>query len=583
MRSDFWLLPAVAGVCLSLAGCEPASVTEARGQLGRGGARIVTYALPIARDTFYIDALLGKDTTRTADGRRAVTFAPETLDAAVGEKFRFDGVTLDTLRVDLSPVALAEPAGTVSFSETYDAFALEPRVQAVDTVVADSGTLAITTFNRIPNATVPYTVTLNGFSDAAGATLSGSGTVGPAPGDGTYASQTLVFDLAGVTVVPADAQIAVSGDVTWTGGPVNPALAEDAIVQTGGGTIAARSLSGSLDPVATPELSVGVEESQEIEADLDSLFGDLKGLLRDARLNDVVLGLTVRNELGARLRLSSFTLGVVELTAAGDVPRDGGGNIVYQQDSLGDPLQVLVADPGETTLTVAAKTGTTPTAATVAFQVAPLWDRVVGLLLDGRRPALVAVGTATAGDGSAARVARGESVGLTVNVTVALDITIPADGVEYTSVQVNSGLDLGPEDADQIAARVDTATARSVVTNATPFGVQVRIALVRDSMPPGVDADAIFQMSDRVELTLINLSPAAVDAQGRVTQPVVDTVNIGMTGQQSRVLFGSAFTVALRFRLLPSPGAGGRGAVQPGDHVFVSAGARVRLRSGGNP
>jgi hypothetical protein len=40
------------------AGCEPATVTEAVNQLGRGGERISEYALPVVRDTFRVESLL---------------------------------------------------------------------------------------------------------------------------------------------------------------------------------------------------------------------------------------------------------------------------------------------------------------------------------------------------------------------------------------------------------------------------------------------------------------------------------------------------------------------------------------------
>ena len=55
---------------------------------------------------------------------------------------------------------------------------------------------------------------------------------------------------------------------------------------------------------------------KEIEAELDSLFGTFKDALRDARLNDATVSVTVRNHLGSLLTLSNYNLGVVELTVA---------------------------------------------------------------------------------------------------------------------------------------------------------------------------------------------------------------------------------------------------------------------------
>lgn len=585
MRLRYTLLPALAGISLLATGCEPANITEARDQLGRGAARSVTYQLPIARDTFYIDSMLGDDTTRTADGLRAVTFDPETLAVAVSEKLAIDAVTLDTVIVDIPDADLNFPFGTVLFGpETTDsALAKEPRLQDLDTVVAESGTLTITTRNKLERTTVSYTVTLNGFKNASGATLSGGGTVPPGNGT-TYSSHIVTFDLAGVTIVPDSVRIRFQGSVTWASGVIPAGQGDDALTQTGTGNIVVRRLVGTLDPAVTPELNVAVEETEEIDIDVDSVFGDIADALEDARLNDVVMGLTVRNGLGTKLTFSNFTLGVVELTAAGAVPRDGSGNPVFETDSLGNLIQFAIVDTGLTTLTVAARSGATPTVKTVAFQAAPVMDRVIDLLLQDKRAGLVAVGTATAGDATAgvSNVSRTDSVSLTLGTTVALDITVPTSGVTFGATEVQEGVDLDSADANQISIRVVSASARSVVTNQTPFGVQVLIALVPDSQPPGVDADSIFRMSNRVELGPVDLSPAQVDSKGRVTQAVTDTVSVSMTGPQSLLLFGPKFTSAVRVTLFPNPTASGRGAILPTDRVTLSAGASVTIRMGSN-
>lgn len=587
MRLAYKLLPALAGISLLAVGCEPASITEARDQLGRGTARSVTYAMPLARDTFYIDSLLGDDTTRTADGRRAVTIDPETLAVAVGEKLKFDAITLSQLNIDLPTAPFVPASGSYSIpDQTYNAgFASEPRLNAIDTVVADSGTLTITTRSRLERTTISYTLTLNGFKDSLGVPLSRSGTIPAAPGPGTFGTDILTFNLRGVTIVPANVAITVSGaTATWSSGGPNTSNPDD-IIQTSGGNIVVRRLAGTLDPATTPELNVAVDEAEEIAIEVDSLFGDFADALEDARLNDVVMGLTVRNGLGTKLTLNNFRLGVVELTAAGAVPRDGGGNPVFQKDSLNNPIQASIVDTGQTTLTVlAAPDSNTPRVKSVALQVAPVIDRVIDLLLQNKRAGLVAVGTTTAGDAAVkSRVSRTDSVSLTLAMTVALDITVPTSGVTFDDTQVQEGLDLDSADANQIASRVESASARSVVINQTPFGVQVRIALVPDSQPPNVDADSIFRMSNRIELTPVDLSPAQVHPDsGYVTQAVTDTVSVSMTGQQSRVLFRRRFTAALRVTLLPNASAGGRGAIRPSDRVIVNAGASVTIRLGGN-
>jgi hypothetical protein len=48
---------ALAGMVAS-SGCEPASISEARDQLGRGGERIAEYVIPVVRDTFDVESLL---------------------------------------------------------------------------------------------------------------------------------------------------------------------------------------------------------------------------------------------------------------------------------------------------------------------------------------------------------------------------------------------------------------------------------------------------------------------------------------------------------------------------------------------
>jgi hypothetical protein len=681
---------------------------------------VVTYALPIARDTFYIDSLLGSDTTRTPDGRRAVTFSPEVYDVAVGEKLKFDNLSFtqfkfsydqmldtrrdsvritissgdiglapplpshgqsrgDTLRfhtpqgssvtgasiasgsvirkltnnsgcnatvsvalkdgtgADVVPLsarsvpngatvvdttslagrsfrdyvrvqvsasapgcATLNPSGSAtvevvftplrlasvtlsgvdeSFSRSYTVFSGEGRFLAIDTVVVHSGSFNLSVRNRLPMA-LSADLKLNGVL-FGGRPFRDTVLVTAAPGDGSTVTTNLTINLAGAKIVPRDVVAEVVGRATASGATVSPTVTTDAVVVEGGGNLAIQSITGTLDPAVTPELNVSVEEVQEIDVNLDSLFGDLKDALRDARLNDVTVTLSVKNGLAAELRLSNFKFGVVRLTSAGQVPRDGSGNIVYEKDAQGNPLTVLLADLGQTTFTVPAKTGGTPAVKTAALKVAPLIDRVVKLLLDGKRAGLVAAGTATAQSGTTVTVTRGDSLGLTARTSVALDVTIPTSGVQFTKTTVQEGLDFDPKDADQIASRVDSATARSVVVNRTPFGVRVFIALVPDSLPSTVKADSIFRRSDRVELAPVELKPAQVDTQGLVTRPVTDTVSLSISGQQSRVLFGKHFTTGIRIVLLPG-NASGKGAIRPGDHVILNASARVRIKTGGS-
>jgi len=66
-------------------GCEPASVLEARDQLGRGGEREVEYTLPVIADTFSIEALLDQDVVvTTADGLLGIRLDTRLLSYGVG-------------------------------------------------------------------------------------------------------------------------------------------------------------------------------------------------------------------------------------------------------------------------------------------------------------------------------------------------------------------------------------------------------------------------------------------------------------------------------------------------------------------
>lgn len=455
-----------------------------------------------------------------------------------------------------------------SFSQTYTPLAGEPRITAVDSVTVRSGSFTLQVQNKLP-IQFSGTVRLDGVL-VGGNPLQQNVTV-PAS-----SSTNVVFNLAGALILPAAVVARVSGTATAAVATLTPAVTTDAIVVTGGGSLQVERLSGKLDPAKTPELTIAVSDSQEISSgDFD--FGDLKDAIQQARLNDARIRLRFRNTSGAPFTLSGFKLGVVKLTATGGVPRDGSGNIVYQTDSLG-PITVAVADSGKTTLTIARR----DTSKTVTLQAARLLDRVVDSVLGNKRMGIVASGSVVVGDTLPSVISRTDSVSLRLALSVALDFSVPASGVTFKRARVADGADLEPKDADQIAQRVDTASATAIVTNGTPFGVQVRIAMVRDSQPPSVDADSIFRMANRVEIGPVSLAPAAVDAQGRVTTPVLDTATVSITGNNARVLLGKKFTAAIRITLVPNA-SNPRGAIRPTDRVLLRASGSVRLKSGGTP
>jgi hypothetical protein len=128
---------------------------------------------------------------------------------------------------------------------------------------------------------------------------------------------------------------------------------------------------------------------------------------------------------------------------------------------------------------------------------------------------------------------------------------------------------------------VDTAVVTASVTNGMPFGVEVRIALVPDSVRD-MPVDSAFMLPNRVELGPVSVAAGTVDALGRVTAAAQDTVTVGLNGTESQVLLGKQFTAFVKIILAPSAGST-RGAVRPTDQVIIHAKGLVQLRSGGTP
>ena len=562
------------GLLVLTTACEPGSITEARNQLSRGGERSIVYAVPLIDTVFKVETLLeDSEIDTTASGLLAVRIDPDTVGVAFGEELMFEGINLDTTVVSFTPAALAVPPGTpIPFSVVNTGLGSDTILDDVDTVVVQTGTLSVTTRSRL-TVPVSYTVTVHGFTRANGAPLVGSGTIPNAAGDGSYRSHVLNFDLAGVTLVPATATVEVVGSATVGGTPIPASVGDSAIVQTGEiPTLEVESVAGLLDPTETPELTVSIEEVEEVqESDID--LGDLEDAIRESTIEYAAISLAVSNSAGALVVLSDFNLGVVTLDAVGNVPRDVFGDPVYEVDGGGNPILVTVADSGEATLTVA-------TMSTTALDIdaAPLLDRLVHLLLDDKRAAIVASGSAAVGDGSQSRVTRADSVTVEMEMTVGLDLTIPLAGVTLSRNTTGDGLEFDPEDVDELVERVDSAGITTEVVNQTPFGVEIDIAFAEDSLADDVD---VFTHPGAVVLSTITLGAPAVDAEGIVTTPSSSTVSIYLTGTQARALLGNKWSATVRARLLPGTGGAGRGAIRATDEIALNSQARVVLRSGG--
>ena len=561
------------GLLALTAACEPASLVDARNQIARGGERTIVYALPLIDTVFKIQTLLDSSTIdTTAAGLLAVVVDPESLSVGFGDELVFAGINLDTVAVSLPSEDLARPGTTIPFSVSYDGLGKDTILDDIDTVLVQSGVLSVTTRNKLP-IPVTYTATLDGFVQQGGAPLVGSGTVPAAAGDGSYEEDVLTFDLYGVTVVPAAVTVDLVGSATVEGAPIPAGLGVNAIVQFGGiSTLQVESVAGSLDPTVTPELNVSIEEVEEISrGDLD--FGDLEDPVEQSTLNDATIALAIGNSADVQVELSDFYLGVVKLDGFGNVPRDAFGDPVYEEDGAGNPILVVITDPGETTLTLAAF-GTT----NLDLTAAPLVDRLVHLLLDDERAAVVAVSDVAVGNGTQARVTATDSVSVAMGITIGMDFTIPAGGVLFTRNTTGDGLEFDDEDADQIVERLDSATVITEAVNGTPFGVELDIAFVGDSVGDDVD---VFSLPGAVLLNTIFLSEPTVDAQGNVTTPSSSTMLIPLTGAEARQLMGPKYSASVRTRLLPGTGGGGRGALRATDEISLQSQARVVLRSGG--
>ena len=554
--------------------CEPASILEAREQLARGGERTIVYALPIIDTVFKVETLLEEsDIDTIAGGLLAVEVEQQADTVEFGEELEFENVELDTMVVDFTPAALTVPPGTeVNFSVVYDGLATDTILDNVDTVVVYAGTLSVTTRNRLP-IPMSYTATLNGFRQSGGAPLQGGGTVPAAPGNGSYTSHVLNFNLAGVTVVPASVSVSVVGSGTVGGIPIPGGLGDGAIVQVGSiASLQVEAVAGTLDPTVTPELIVSVEEFEQVERDEFDL-GDLEDAIDSSTINNASISLQIDNGADVQAVLSDFYLGVVRVDAVGEVIRDGTGNPDFEEDGSGTPILVPVVDPSDTVLTLAAL-GTS----NVDLDAAPLVDRLVHLILNDTSAAVVAVGDVVIGNGSQARVSRSDVVAVQIGITVGLDFTIPAEGVTFTRNTTQTGLELDPEDADQLIERLDSAGVITDAVNSTPFGVVLDIAFVEGSLGEDVD---IFGYPGAVVLDPITLDEPNVDAQGLVTTPSTTVVSIALTGEQARQLTGDAVSATIRARLVAGTGSGGRGAIRDSDEIVLNAQARIVLRSGG--
>jgi hypothetical protein len=316
-----------------------------------------------------------------------------------------------------------------------------------------------------------------------------------------------------------------------------------------------------------PAVNFSVQDGVEfVGTDLN--LGEFEDAARDATVNSAFAVVTVVNQADAPATLTDFFVGVVRIDPATGNIDSVGGQPDYQTDGTGTPILALLADGAGNTFDVP-RSGT---AGDTLFSAA-LVDRLVDMLLDGERVALVGAGDITVGDGSNATIAATDELLVTLKPVIGFDFTLPPAGVTVDSSQAEEGLKFDDDDADDLAARVDSAVVALDIENSTSLGVEATIIAVADSV---LDA---FSAPNQVPIDVVTVSPGQVDGLGRVTQATVSLTGVNLSGAEARAFMGDWFTVGIRLRLLPP--AGGRAAIRAGDWIGVSATMALYVTNGG--
>jgi len=544
------MLPALAaGAVLWAAGCEPATLTEARDQLGRNGG-VLSLELPVTDTTYFVTELLanGVDTVTTATGLLGVRVQADTLNVF---SYREQLTTTQVTTTVGFPAPVFGAPGGVQDTITFQT----PQGSNLVSASVATGYVVRTTTNNT-GCTGTATATL---ADTSGAVVLTFPSV-------TVGTGTTVIDsvtAAGVTV-GALVEITATGSVL--GGCV-PAPGSKV-----NSSITVRPLTLSAVTLDNVNETIAVEQPQELDA-AELNLADLEDAIRQSTINDATIGVTVTNTADIPVQLSGFFLTAVRLDAAGQLLRDGAGNLIFEIDSVtGNRLEVAVADPGQTTFALPRQGS-----ASLSVNAAPVIDRILDLLIDSNRVALVAVGNALAGDGSLATIAASDSVDVGFDMVLGLDFTIPLAGVTIDRNQTASGIDLDSADADDIAARILTASLEAEVVNGTPFGVELDIALAPDSLGSSVD---VFTQPGAILLNRVTVNAAPTGAGGLPSGVTTDSISLGLSGTQTRVVLTRVFTAGMRMRLLPRSGGGTRGAIPPNAGVGITASVLVRIRQG---
>ena len=313
--------------------------------------------------------------------------------------------------------------------------------------------------------------------------------------------------------------------------------------------------------------SVSITAHQEVvqDASRNQLnFGDIDSVIRQVDINDARLHVNVSNTADIAAVLVDFNLGVAQLDA-------GGQPLAPEIDSLtGMDILVPVAETGQNSLTIAANSDTSFT-----LQGGALVNRLVHMVLDGRRAAVVGVGILTT-DAPSGQITAADVISVQTELVAVIDLTLPDTGVVFTKNTTQDGLSIDSVEVPTILERLVEARVASGILNNLPFSVEVDIAFA-----PGDLGDSdVFAHPDAVVVGRMTVDTTVIDASGRTIAAQLTNAEVSLVGDELRALLGDRFTATLRIRLKGAATSNRRGVVLAGTNILVNSSARVVLRLG---
>ena len=316
--------------------------------------------------------------------------------------------------------------------------------------------------------------------------------------------------------------------------------------------------------------SVSITAHQEVvqDASRNQLnFGDIDSVIRQVDINDARLHVNVSNTADIAAVLVDFNLGVAQLDA-------GGQPLAPEIDSLtGMDILVPVAETGQNSLTIAANSDTSFT-----LQGGALVNRLVHMVLDGRRAAVVGVGILTT-DAPSGQITAADVISVQTELVAVIDLTLPDTGVVFTKNTTQDGLSIDSVEVPTILERLVEARVASGILNNLPFSVEVDIAFA-----PGDLGDSdVFAHPDAVVVGRMTVDTTVIDASGRPIAAQLTNAEVSLVGDELRALLGDRFTATLRIRLKGAATSNRRGVVLAGTNILINSSARVVLRLGASP